>query len=77
MKFNFDGSNCKIGQKVQLGAAPNVYIIASAGSNKVVLIDIDTGHRWEDPIVVEDMSCITKEEWKELTSYCYDDYKIL
>lgn len=53
----------QVGQRFTVGIAQKSYILASAGINKVMLVNLDTGAQWcTDFLSVRDSSNITKAE---------------
>lgn len=55
---------CGVGARVKIDA--DEYILACVAPYRVVLINIETGHRYTDVVSVEDVVCLTSAEWSSL-----------
>lgn len=52
---------CGVGVRVKIDA--DEYLLACVAPYCVVLINVDTGHRYTDRFEVEDVVCLTSAEW--------------
>lgn len=57
----------KIGQRYK-DASDYKYILAQTSEDRVCLINLSDGNRWNNPVHVKDVLNITSIEWKRITT---------
>ena len=70
-----EGKSFKIGDIFSIDSEIEIqdfYMLSQIGPNKVALINLREGNRYEDPIEVEDATHITLEELKQITGIARD-----
>jgi hypothetical protein len=54
-----------------------IYILAQPEKFKICLISFDDGNRWEEPVKVDTLKCITEEEFEEITGEQSENFTLI
>lgn len=55
----------RVGMRVKNGY--EVYLIAHVDHSEIALINVESGNRWNNPVIVGDHRLITTSEWDKIT----------
>lgn len=55
----------RVGMLVKNGY--EVYLVANVDHFKIALINVESGNRWTNPVIVGDWELITTSEWDKIT----------